>query len=39
MKKGVIHGVTGSDIKFDISFNGTIAADANRKCDSACGIS
>ena len=28
MKRGVIHGVTGSDIKFDINFNGTIAADA-----------
>lgn len=27
-EKGVIHGVTGSDIKFDINFNGTIAADA-----------
>ena len=29
-EKGVIHGVTGSDIKFDINFNGTIAGCPNR---------
>lgn len=40
LEDGVIYGVTGSDIKFKINFNETIAKGAsNKKCGSTCGIS